>query len=77
LARFGPLTEETKGGHGHSHSAVEMPAEEGIVAMARGFLVVLALSIHDLFEGVALGVARFASQHPVYALHCTALRPAP
>jgi len=28
------------------------------VAMARGFLVVLALSIHDLFEGVALGVAR-------------------
>ena len=29
-----------------------------MVATARGFLVVLALSIHDLFEGVALGVAR-------------------
>lgn len=58
LVKFGPLSEDGKGGHGHSHAAVEMPAEEGIVAMARGFLVVLALSIHDLFEGVALGVAR-------------------
>ena len=27
-------------------------------ATARGFLVILALSIHDLLEGVALGVAR-------------------
>ena len=35
-----------------------LPTEDGIVATARGFLVVLALSIHDLFEGVALGVAR-------------------
>lgn len=48
-------------GHGHSHDAVEVnagDAEESIQATARGFLVVLALSIHDLFEGVALGVAR-------------------
>ena len=30
--------------------------EEGIQAAARGFLVVLALSIHDTFEGVAVGV---------------------
>jgi len=48
-------------GHGHSHDAVDVHSEgkeEGIQAMARGFLVVLALSIHDLFEGVALGVAR-------------------
>ena len=37
---------------------MELPSEAGIVATARGFLVVLALSIHDLFEGVALGVAR-------------------
>merc|ERR1712062_963137 len=35
-----------------------LPAEDGIVATARGFLVVLALSIHDLFEGMALGVAK-------------------
>ena len=26
-------------------------------AVARGFMVILALSIHDLFEGIALGVA--------------------
>ena len=45
-------------GHGHSHGDVALPTEDGIVATARGFLVVLALSIHDLFEGVALGVAR-------------------
>ena len=32
-----------------------------MVATARGFLVVLALSIHDLFEGVALGVARLVA----------------
>ena len=48
-------------GHGHSHGDVALPAEDGIVATARGFLVVLALSIHDLFEGVALGVARSVS----------------
>ena len=47
-------------GHGHSHGDVALPGanEDGIVATARGFLVILALSIHDLFEGVALGVAR-------------------
>jgi len=48
-----------QGGHGHSHDNVQIaPSEEGIQATARGFLVILALSIHDLFEGVALGVAR-------------------
>jgi len=59
LVKCGPLKEDEKsGGHGHSHGDVDLGAEDGIVAMARGFLVVLALSIHDLFEGVALGVAR-------------------
>merc|ERR1712062_669049 len=59
LVKCGPLKEDEKsGGHGHSHGEVVLPAEDGIVATARGFLVVLALSIHDLFEGVALGVAR-------------------
>ena len=52
------LTSPQGAGHGHSHGDVDLGAEDGIVAMARGFLVVLALSIHDLFEGVALGVAR-------------------
>ena len=30
-------------------------------ATARGFLVVLALSIHDFFEGIALGVCKRAT----------------
>ena len=44
--------------HGHSHDNINVPTEAGFQAAARGFLVVLALSIHDLFEGMALGVAR-------------------
>jgi len=64
LVKSGHLQEEEgvqskPGAHGHSHDNVEVvPTEEGIQATARGFLVILALSIHDLFEGVALGVAR-------------------
>jgi len=46
------------GHHGHSHDNIVVPTEAGLQAAARGFLVVLALSIHDLFEGIALGVAR-------------------
>jgi len=45
-----------EGGHGHSHDQVEVPIEESIQATARGFLIVFALSIHDFFEGIALGV---------------------
>merc|ERR1719376_932696 len=64
LLKTGLLNQEEgvqskQGGHGHSHGNVQIaPSEEGIQATARGFLVILALSIHDLFEGVALGVAR-------------------
>jgi len=43
-------------GHGHTHENIEVPIEESIQATARGFLIVLALSIHDFFEGIALGV---------------------
>jgi len=46
--------------HGHSHE-IAIPVEESIQATARGFLVVLALSIHDFFEGIALGVSRTTS----------------
>jgi len=59
LVKSGHLKEE-EGEHakpGHSHDNA-IPSEEGLQATARGFLVILALSIHDLFEGVALGVAR-------------------
>lgn len=49
------------GGHGHSHENMELPAGEGVQAVARGFLVVSALCIHDFFEGIALGVAKRTS----------------
>jgi len=48
--------EKGQGGHGHSHE-FEV-ASDSIQATARGFLVILALCIHDLFEGIALGVSR-------------------
>ena len=61
-------------GHGHSHGDVALAgSEEGMVATARGFLVVLALSIHDLFEGVALGVARLVPLHN--CCHCQTFTP--
>jgi len=50
-----------QGGHGHSHDKVEVPIEESIQATARGFLIVFALSIHDFFEGISLGVQRDAT----------------
>ena len=31
--------------------------EEKFVSAMRGFLVVLALSLHEMFEGIALGLA--------------------
>ena len=52
--RSGHISDEGDA-HGHSHD-VAIPVEESIQATARGFLVVLALSIHDFFEGIALGV---------------------
>ncbi|XP_023347914.1 zinc transporter ZIP1 [Eurytemora carolleeae] len=44
------------GGHGHSHEF--NASSDTIQDAARGFLVILALCIHDLFEGIALGVSR-------------------
>lgn len=57
LVRTGHISASGEG-HGHSHGDVTMPVEESIQATARGFLVVLALSIHDFFEGIALGVSK-------------------
>eukprot|EP00088_Acartia_fossae_P014480 TRINITY_DN17759_c0_g1_i1.p1 TRINITY_DN17759_c0_g1~~TRINITY_DN17759_c0_g1_i1.p1 ORF type:complete len:336 (-),score=37.10 TRINITY_DN17759_c0_g1_i1:117-1085(-) len=48
---------EQNGAHGHSHD-IELDGDNSFEAVARGFLVILALCIHDLFEGIALGVAR-------------------
>ena len=34
-----------------------LTGEEKFVSAMRGFLVVLALSLHEMFEGIALGLA--------------------
>ncbi|CAH4036911.1 zinc transporter ZIP1-like [Pieris brassicae] len=47
-------TLETSQGHGHSHLAIQ--SDDTIVSALRGLLVVLALSIHELFEGLAVGL---------------------
>ncbi|XP_038206731.1 zinc transporter ZIP1-like [Zerene cesonia] len=40
--------------HGHSHLPVK--SDDTIVSALRGLLIVLALSIHELFEGLAVGL---------------------
>ena len=56
------------GGHGHSHGGdltgndVNSSFEAGL----RGFLVVLALSLHAIFEGIALGLT--ATEKSVWVL---------
>lgn len=48
-------------GHGHSHSHVPVPHSEDedmLVSSLRGLLIVLALSIHELFEGFAVGLEK-------------------
>lgn len=44
--------------HGHSHHHSHMPMEQGddVTSALRGLLIVLALSIHELFEGLAVGL---------------------
>jgi len=45
------------GGHGHSHDIPQGIVEEGgFEAALRGFLVVLAISLHAIFEGIAMGL---------------------
>jgi zinc transporter 1/2/3 len=50
-------------GHGHSH-ALPIPHSEDedmLVSSLRGLLIVLALSIHELFEGFAVGLQKSSS----------------
>lgn len=47
---------ETVTGHGHSHLALSPTTDDTVVATLRGLLIVLALSIHELFEGMAVGL---------------------
>ena len=48
-------------GHGHSHMPLPLPNSEEddfLVSSMRGLLIVLALSIHELFEGLAVGLEK-------------------
>lgn len=45
-------SQETKNHHGHSHLPV--PSAQG--SSARGLGIILALSLHELFEGMAIGL---------------------
>lgn len=41
---------------GHSHLVLDSSQEDSVVSALRGLLIVLALSIHELFEGLAVGL---------------------
>ncbi|KAH8334515.1 hypothetical protein KR059_010915, partial [Drosophila kikkawai] len=45
--------------HGHGHSHLPVPTGEG--SSARGLGIILALSLHELFEGMAIGLENSVS----------------
>lgn len=47
--------------HNHCHLPVAEADEDPVIASLRGLLIVLALSIHELFEGLAVGLESSAS----------------
>lgn len=59
-------------GHSHAHAHSHMPighvdGSDDVTTALRGLLIVLALSIHELFEGLAVGLESSAS-HVWYAM---------
>lgn len=46
--------------HNHSHLVINQDAADSTVKALRGLLVVLALSVHELFEGLAVGLEKSA-----------------
>jgi zinc transporter 1/2/3 len=55
---------KSQSGHGHSHLPLPLPhseEEDMLVSSLRGLLIVLALSIHELFEGFAVGLEKTPS----------------
>ncbi|CAG9565415.1 unnamed protein product [Danaus chrysippus] len=42
--------------HGHGHSHMPVTSSDDVTSALRGLLIVLALSIHELFEGLAVGL---------------------
>jgi len=52
-----PPQQQQQQGHGHSHDLTQaVSTEAGFEAALRGFLVVLAISLHAVFEGIAMGL---------------------
>nr|CAD7437848.1 unnamed protein product [Timema bartmani] len=47
---------------GHSHIVVSVEGTDTLLSSIRGFLIVLALSIHELFEGLAVGLERTSGE---------------
>lgn len=50
-------------GHGHSHHLPVIMDEKDdfVISSLRGLLIVLGLSVHELFEGLAIGLESSAS----------------
>ncbi|XP_034487388.1 zinc transporter ZIP1 isoform X1 [Drosophila innubila] len=48
-------------GHGHSHMAMTDGSGDVLTSSLRGLFIVLALSLHELFEGMAIGLEGSAS----------------
>ncbi|KAL4715995.1 hypothetical protein ACJJTC_013295 [Scirpophaga incertulas] len=48
------MVKSLEAGHGHSHTPSS--TDDSVMAAFRGLLIVLALSIHELFEGLAVGL---------------------
>lgn len=48
--------------HNHSHVPMADSNEDPVIASIRGLLIVLALSIHELFEGLAIGLESSSSR---------------
>lgn len=58
------VVEKEHSSHGHGHSHLPLPTgeeEDMLVTSLRGLLIVLALSIHELFEGFAVGLEKDAT----------------
>ncbi|XP_075983287.1 zinc transporter ZIP1-like [Anticarsia gemmatalis] len=62
-----PENNHTHNGHSHHHSHMPMNVGDDVTSALRGLLIVLALSIHELFEGLAVGLESSTS-HVWYML---------
>ncbi|XP_042226702.1 uncharacterized protein LOC121869425, partial [Homarus americanus] len=50
------ISQTNHGGHGHSHLGITKLGSKGIASNLRSLLVILALSFHSVFEGLAVGL---------------------